>query len=97
MSRAPSRSEVRILVHSTVEEGQNREGSDNPPSFQHMAQRPPSVIQNLAIEDPNANPPSLNAVNPHPPTSGAEHQTIRDGTAANPPPSAGDLTRGDNI
>ncbi|CAH1420253.1 unnamed protein product [Lactuca virosa] len=98
MSRAPSRSGVRKLVPSQVEDGQNRGGSDNindkPLSFQHVAPRPPSLIQNLEIQDLAANPPSHNAVNPHQSTSAAEHLKVLDGTTTKAPPSAGGLIHG---
>ncbi|KAI3512305.1 hypothetical protein L1887_19620 [Cichorium endivia] len=92
MSRAPSRSGIRKLVPSQVEGGESRGGSgdtnDKPPSFQHVAQRPPSLIQNHGIQDPNASPPSLNAVNPHPSASGAELLKAQDETVTEKPPSA---------
>ncbi|KAL4560256.1 hypothetical protein LXL04_032406 [Taraxacum kok-saghyz] len=68
MSRPPSYSGVRELVPSHVTEEQNRAGSfDNrPPSFQHVAPRHPSFIQNYAIQDLKADPaPSRDGVNPH--------------------------------
>ncbi|KAI3512297.1 hypothetical protein L1887_19612 [Cichorium endivia] len=100
MSRAPSYSVVRKLVPSLVEDGQSRGGADNtnnkPLSFQHVAPRPPSLIQDRAIQDVTANPPSLNDVNPHQSSSGAEHLKVQDWSTTQPPaPSAGGYARAD--
>ncbi|KAL7616065.1 hypothetical protein Lser_V15G01728 [Lactuca serriola] len=96
MSRPQSRSGVRKIVRSAAEDGQNRGGSDytndKPLSFQHVAPRPPSLIQE--IQDLAANPHSLNAVNPHQSNSGTEHLKLHDGSMTQPPPSAGAMTHG---
>ncbi|CAH1442277.1 unnamed protein product [Lactuca virosa] len=93
MSRPQSRSGVMEIGRSAAEDGQNRGGSDytndKPRSFQHVAPRPPSLIQNLETQDLAANPPSLNDVNPHQSSSGTEHLKVRDGSMTKPLPSAG--------
>lgn len=98
MSRPQSRSGVRKIVRSAAEDGQNRGGSDytndKPLSFQHVAPRPPSLIQNLETQDLDANPPSLNDVTPHQSNSGTEHLKVQDGSMTKSPPSAGALTHG---
>ncbi|KAI3512298.1 hypothetical protein L1887_19613 [Cichorium endivia] len=100
MSRAPSYSRIRKLVPSQVEDGQNRGGADNtnnkPLSFQHVAPTLPSWMETRDIQALAANPPSLNAVNPHQSTSGTEHREVhQDESSTQPPPSAGGLTHGD--
>ncbi|KAL7616059.1 hypothetical protein Lser_V15G01724 [Lactuca serriola] len=99
MSEPPSHSEFRKVEASGEDDGQNRGGSGNTSnnrSFEDVAPRPESFIEDEDVQDPYVNPPSRSKVNPHAKTSGTEDLIVKDGTTTKPPPGLSDLIRRDD-